>query len=74
MEPTRITGGVKRGGVRDDRDAGGWSTGELEQAGEADWGEHKKQNSKCADTPEALATRCPFSLVILLSVLCTEVE
>lgn len=36
MEPTRITGGVKRGGVRDDRDAGGWSMGELDQAGEAD--------------------------------------
>lgn len=43
MEPTGMTRGIKRGGVRDDRDAGGWSTGELEQAGEADWGEHKSK-------------------------------
>lgn len=35
--------GIKRGGERDDRDVGGWSTGELEQAGEADWGEHENK-------------------------------
>ena len=38
-----MTGGIRRGGVRDDRDAGGWSTGELEQAGEAGWGEHESK-------------------------------
>lgn len=43
MEPTGMTGGIKRGGVRDDRDAGGWSAGELELAGEAGWGEHESK-------------------------------